>query len=135
MEKDCECKNWCQDGRDMYAPHHYRCQHYAPPPTDPRYARFGKAMWDYIGRLGGDFCGAEISEDILPLAEAAGLCCRMEYDPDLHGEMIDAEPGTEIWWWGDCHVFSSPQRWHPKDCHPCKVLGLRGARKPTSKPR
>ena len=92
----------------MYAPHHYRCQHYAPPPTDPRYARFGKAMWDYIGRLGGDFCGAEISEDILPLAEAAGLCCRMEYDPDLHGEMIDAEPGTEIWWWGDCHVFSSP---------------------------
>jgi hypothetical protein len=40
-------------------------------PADPRYARFGEAMWKYITDQGGDFCGEEISEDILPLAQAA----------------------------------------------------------------
>lgn len=104
--EDCECKNWCQDGRDMYATHHYNCKHYTPPPTDPRFARFGKAMWEYIERLGGDFCGEEISEDILPLAAEAGLCCRVPYDPELHGDGIDAEPGEEIWFWGDWNLFS-----------------------------
>jgi hypothetical protein len=74
----------------------------APPlPTDPRFARFGKAMWEYITKRGGYFCGEEISEDILPLAEAAGLCCRVKYDPAIHGKGIEADPGDEIWWWGD----------------------------------
>jgi hypothetical protein len=58
-------------------------------------------MWRYITKLGGDFCGEEISEDILPLAQSAGLCCRVEYDPEIHGEGIEADPGDEIWWWGD----------------------------------
>lgn len=57
-------------------------------------------MWKYITKLGGDFFGVEISEDILPLAQAAGLCCRVGYDPEIHGEAIEAEPGDEIWWWG-----------------------------------
>ena len=103
--EDCECKNWCQDGRDMYAAHHYNCQHYTPPPTDLRFARFGEAMWKYIDRLGGDFCGEEISEDILPIAADAGLCCRVPYDSQIHGEDIDAEQGDEIWWWGDWNIF------------------------------
>lgn len=72
-----------------------------PTPFDPRFARFGEAMWKYITKRGGDFCNDEISEDILPLAEAAGLCCRAAYDPKIHGDMIDAEPGCEIWWWGN----------------------------------
>ena len=76
------------------------------PPTDPRFARFGEAMWNYITQMGGDFCGAEISEDILPLANNAGLCCRVEYDPEKHGKNIEAEPGDEIWWWGE---FSCPR--------------------------
>lgn len=83
-------------------PHHWRCDHYIPPPpVDPRFARFGEALWQYIIKRGGDFCRDEISEDILPLAEAAGLCCRVKYDPEIHGDMIDAEPGCEIWWWGN----------------------------------
>jgi len=97
----CECRDWCRDGRDMMSFHHPRCQHYTPPPADPRYARFGEAMWEYITNLGGDFCGEEISEDILPLAQAAGLCCRVEYDPAIHGEGIEADPGSEIWYWGN----------------------------------
>ncbi len=98
---DCECKGWCRDGRDMISPHHPRCEHYTPPETDPHYAKFGFAMWKYITKQGGDFCGEEISEDILPLAQAAGLCCRVEYDPETHGEGIEADPGDEIWWWGE----------------------------------
>jgi hypothetical protein len=58
-------------------------------------------MWKYITNQGGDFCGEEISEDILPLAQAAGLCCRVEYDPAIHGEGIEADPGYEIWYWGN----------------------------------
>jgi hypothetical protein len=96
----CECRNWCRDGRDMFSPHHPRCDKYTPQPTDPRFAHFGEAMWRYITKLGGDFCGEEISEDILPLAQAAGLCSRVKYDPDIHGAIIEAEPGDEIWWWG-----------------------------------
>ena len=72
-----------------------------PPPTDPRFARFGEAMWKFITKKGDDFCGEEISEDVLPLAQAAGLCCRVEYDPEIHGENIEADPGDKIWWWGD----------------------------------
>lgn len=100
MKEDCECNNWCRDGRDMYSDHHNRCPHYTAPPTDPRFARFGEAVWKYIVKTGSDFFGCEISEDILPLAAEAGLCCRVPYDPELHGEDIDAEPGDEIWWWG-----------------------------------
>ena len=69
--------------------------------ADPRFARFGKSMWKYITKQGGDFCWSEDSENILPLAEAAGLCCRVEYDPAIHGEVIEADLGDEIWWWGD----------------------------------
>jgi hypothetical protein len=58
-------------------------------------------MWRFILKKGGEFCGEEISEDILPLAQAAGLCSRVVYDPAIHGEGIEADPGCEIWWWGD----------------------------------
>lgn len=67
---------------------------------DLRFAHFGEAMWKYITNLGGEFCEDEISEDILPLAQAAGLCSRVKYNPAIHGDMA-AESGDEVWWWGD----------------------------------
>jgi hypothetical protein len=70
------------------------------PPDDPRFAQFGAAVWAWIKRQGGDFCGEEMSEEILPLAQAAGLCSRVIYDPAIHGDNIEADPGCEIWWWG-----------------------------------
>jgi hypothetical protein len=85
----------------MMSLHHPRCEHYTPPPTDPRFSRFGEAVWMRIVKLGGEYCWNEDSENILPLAQAAGLCCRVEYDPKTHGEGIEADPGDEIWWWGD----------------------------------
>jgi hypothetical protein len=71
-----------------------------PIVEDLRYTRFGKSMWEMIRKLGEDFCGDEWSEEVLPLAEEAGLCRRVKYNPEIHGE-IEAEPGWEIWWWGD----------------------------------
>lgn len=71
-----------------------------PVLSDERFAIFGEAVWDFITKSGIDFCGEEISEDILPLARDAGLCDRVPYDPTIHGEDIEADPGDEIWWWG-----------------------------------
>ena len=65
------------------------------------YELFGRLVWKFITDLGGDFCEAETSEDILPLAQRAGLCSRVEYDPDKHGPMEDAEAGDIVWYWGD----------------------------------
>ena len=68
--------------------------------TEEKFAKFGEAVWKYIEGIAPDFCGEEISEDILPLAESAGLCCRVVYNPEIHEEVIDAEEGDEIWYWG-----------------------------------
>lgn len=97
----CECRDWARDGRGGLSVHHPRCEHFTPAEVDPKYARFGELMWAYIVKQGGDFCGEEISEDVLPLAMAAGLCVRVAYDPAIHGEGIDADVGSEIWFWGD----------------------------------
>jgi hypothetical protein len=58
-------------------------------------------VWNWINNEGGDFCWREESEDILPLAQQAGLCRRVIYDQNKHGENIDASPGDEIWFWGN----------------------------------
>jgi hypothetical protein len=65
---------------------------------------FGEAMWKLISHPETNFCGDEWSEDVLPLAEAAGLCGRVKYDPAIHGEDIEADPGDEIWWWGEANA-------------------------------
>lgn len=65
------------------------------------FAAFGEAVWGFITKQGSSFHDEEISEDILPLAQAAGLCSRVEYDPEIHGESIEADPGDEIWWWDE----------------------------------
>ena len=68
--------------------------------SEEKFAKFGEAVWNYIVENGDDFCGEEISEDILPLAEVAGLCRRVAYNPEIHGEGIEADEGSEIWYWG-----------------------------------
>jgi hypothetical protein len=65
---------------------------------------FGEAMWKLISRPETNFCGDEWSEEVLPLAQQAGLCERVPYDPAIHGEDIEADPGDEIWWWGEANV-------------------------------
>ena len=67
------------------------------------YALFGRLMWDMIQQIGGSFCGDEWSEDVLPLAQQAGLCHRAMYDPEIHWDydIECAEPGDEIWVFGE----------------------------------
>jgi hypothetical protein len=77
-------------------------------PPDPRHAIFGKLMWGMIQKMGGDFCGDEWSEEVLPLAQKAGLCGRVIYDPDKHGYIEDGEPGHEIWWLGEPYSSNVP---------------------------
>lgn len=64
-------------------------------------AMFGKDLWEWIKSQGSDFCGEEVSEDILPIAEKAGLCKKVAYDPEKHGDIEMAEPGDLIWFWGE----------------------------------
>lgn len=67
----------------------------------PQEAEFGRLMWRWIVAQGSVFFDDEASEDILPLAEAAGLCRRVIYDPAKHGEIAEAEPGCWVWFWGE----------------------------------
>lgn len=69
--------------------------------TNLRYELFGRLVWNMITEIGGDFCQNELSEDILPLAQRAGLCRRVAYDPEKHGDGIEAAPGESIWFWGE----------------------------------
>lgn len=71
---------------------------------EQKMAKFGSLMWKWIesgGTNGLGFCQSEMSEEILPLAAQAGLCSKVTYDPEIHGDIQDAEPGSEIWWWGN----------------------------------
>lgn len=96
--KPCECLNWCRV-QPPSDDHHVNCPQYKKPEPDPRHAAFGKLMWEMIREQGGDFCESEWSEEVLPLAQKAGLCQRVQYDPEIHGD-INAEPGDAIWYWG-----------------------------------
>jgi hypothetical protein len=109
----CECVNWCRSSQPLTDEHHINCEHYKPSPPDPRYAVFGKLMWQMIEEIGGEFCWDEWSETVLPMAERAGLCSRVIYDPEKHGDGIEAEPGDEIWWWGDS--FPNTQLTKPRE--------------------
>ena len=61
---------------------------------------FGEAIWAWIKGRGGEIFEYEDSEEIMEIAERHGLADRVNYDPKIHGD-INADPGDEIWWFGD----------------------------------
>lgn len=69
--------------------------------TTPNYESFGRDVWEFIKRRGGDIFQDEGTEVLMPLAQKAGLVQRVIYDPEKHGEIDEVEPGGEIWWWDD----------------------------------
>lgn len=73
------------------------------------YHQFGQAMWSWLRRHGGDIFNHEDSEEFCQHAHAAGLVQRVIYDPAVHGEGINADPGTEIWWWGNQPSAATPR--------------------------
>ena len=63
---------------------------------------FGKDMWDWIKEHGEYVFAMEESEEIMMIAEKHGLAKRVTYDPEIHTNIHgDADPGDEIWWYGD----------------------------------
>jgi len=69
-----------------------------PQPVAP-FAEFGRLVFRELHD--DDFFGDEWSEKIMPLAVKAGVAERTKYDPEKHGEDVEAEPGQEIWLWRD----------------------------------
>ena len=66
---------------------------------DAKFAEFGRALVAMCYELADGWWGDEWSEDVMPLAVEAGLARRTPYDPEEHGEGLEAEPGDEIWYW------------------------------------
>ncbi len=62
------------------------------------YEKFGRLIYLRY-RESEFFFSDEDSENIMPLALMAGLAERVIFDPDIHGEIEDADPGQAIWRW------------------------------------
>lgn len=69
-----------------------------PESSGNSFAEFGRMVYEFIVDWDGWF-GEELSVTLMPMAEKAGLATRAQYDPDEHGEGIEADPGDEIWLW------------------------------------
>jgi hypothetical protein len=50
-----------------------------------------------------DGSASEYDEEIMEAAAKfkIGNVRRVKYDPERHGEVMEAEPGNEIWFWGE----------------------------------
>lgn len=66
-----------------------------------KYAKFGRLLWEMINRGPANTGSGEGIVELLPIAERAGLCRKVFYDPAKHGDISEAEPGSKIWYWGD----------------------------------
>lgn len=64
------------------------------------YEAFGKAIFAWMEKKGGDIFNDEDSEELMEIAAKSGLARRVIYDPEKHGSAIMADPGDEIWWFG-----------------------------------
>ena len=68
-------------------------------PNDEQFTIFGKLVWRFI-RTNPDFLGDPLGEEFMTYAERWGLCERASYNPEVHGDIEWAEPGSEVWvWW------------------------------------
>ena len=65
-------------------------------------AEWGRALWDWLReKLPQEAVGLELDrEELLQFAAKHGRARKVKFDQEIHG-FIDAEPGDEIWWWGD----------------------------------
>ena len=66
-------------------------------------AEWGHVLWDWLREMLPDAgCCLEFdTEELMKLAEKHGRASRVKYEPRIHGGICDANPGDEIWWWGD----------------------------------
>jgi hypothetical protein len=66
-------------------------------------AEWGRALWDWLREMLPDAgCCLEFdTDDLMRLAEKHGRARRVKYEPHMHVGICGADPGDEIWWWGD----------------------------------
>jgi len=78
-------------------------------------AEWGRVLWDWLREMLPDAgCILEFDTlDLMRLAEKHGRARRVKYDPHRHGEICDAYPGNEIWWWGDYLIPNSVNQPNP----------------------
>lgn len=75
-----------------------------PIPDSAQLAQFGSDVVAWLKR--DDYWCFEDGTDLCELAVTAGLLQRVKYEPADHGEVRDAEPGDEIFWWGNADADS-----------------------------
>jgi len=57
-------------------------------------AQFGEKVWKLFANM-----NPEVREEIMEIASELGMVNKVRYDPNIHGELIEAEFGQYIWWW------------------------------------
>jgi hypothetical protein len=77
----------------------------APTPGDTekdKFAEFGRLCLQSAKEAIADGSMGEEDEETMELAQRLGVgnVRRVIYDPALHGDVDEAEPGSEIWYWG-----------------------------------
>lgn len=81
---------------------------------------FGRAIFSKVTGHIGSGEGDEWCHEVMEDATKLGLCHRVPYDPDLHGEMEFVPHEDYIWWWGFL-----PDGWQTKK-PPIEFLNARG---------
>ena len=61
----------------------------------------GAPGWVYVYALDRVKHKVHSHDDLMKLAEKHGRAKRVVFDPEIHGCIEEAEPGSEIWYWGD----------------------------------
>jgi excisionase family DNA binding protein len=67
--------------------------------TEKQFAAFGRAVRKEI--IEREWWSDVDHFELCVLALENGICTRVPYDPQIHGENIEADPGDEIFWFGD----------------------------------
>jgi hypothetical protein len=62
---------------------------------------FGREVFKLVTDRVADMTMDEDDDEIMDIAGRHGLAKQVPYDPELHGDVPEAEPGQTIWWWGD----------------------------------
>jgi hypothetical protein len=58
---------------------------------------FGVDMLRWVREHHWEFFGEEWSVEVCPILLKHGFVAREPYDPEVHGEDVEAEPGEAIW--------------------------------------
>lgn len=100
--QDLEADQKARDKQHDYNNNPDHCEPVAVTLKDTEIAKltaFGKQVWELFTN-NFDSLDEEACDEVMEIALEAGLAKRVPYDPEKHGDCFEADPGQEIWWWG-----------------------------------